>query len=310
MRVAVIGAGGVGGYFGARLATGGQEVTFIARGRHLEALRLDGLRVNSVLGDLVVRPVLAADSTSGVGVVDAVLICVKTWQLEQALDLLPPLIGPSTVVVTLQNGVEAPEQAAAVVGRQRVLPGVVRIFAQLAEPGLVRHVGGPASLVIGGWQAGPSSSAQALQAVFEQCRVSAQASLDVWPQLWEKFLFVVPFGGLGAAVDAPIGRLRSDAGLRGMLVAAMREIADVGRALGVDLAPDVVERSLAFVDEQPATGTSSLQRDVLAGRPSELEAWNGAVARLGRQTGVATPVNRVLYEILRARGGRQAPDVG
>jgi 2-dehydropantoate 2-reductase len=168
----------------------------------------------------------------------------------------------------------------------------------------VRHVGGPASLVIGGYHAGPSSGAQRLQALFEQCGVSAQASLDVWPQLWEKFLFVAPFGGLGAAVDAPIGRLRATAGLRALLVAAMREIADVGRALGIDLAPDVVERSLAFVDQQPAAGTTSLQRDLLASRPSELEAWSGAVVRLGLRAGVDTPINRVLYEVLDARDGR------
>ena len=298
MKIAVIGAGGIGGYFGGRLAAAGHEVGFVARGAHLEALRRDGLTVRSVNGDFTVAPARATDDPRELGAADVVMFAVKTWQLEQATALLAPLMGSGTAVLTTQNGVEAPQQVADVVGREAVLPGLAKIFASIEEPGVIRHVGGPASLAFAEWDDSPSDRVERLRTALAEAGVAATVPESVWTELWAKFLFVVPFGGLGAVTDAPIGVLRSQPGTRRLLEDAMREIRDVGHALGVRLPGDIVESTMAFVDQQPPEGRSSLQRDLLSGRPSELDAWNGAVARLGSGVGVATPIHALLYEVL------------
>jgi 2-dehydropantoate 2-reductase len=301
MKVAVIGAGGTGGYFGGRLAAGGHEVTFLARGAQLEALRRDGLAVDSVDGDFSLAPVWATDDTREVGAVDAVLLCVKTWQLGPAIAALPPLIGAGTAVVTVQNGVEAPAEVAEAVGRDVVLPGIARIFASVDGPGRVRHVGGPASLTFAEWDNRSTARVERTRTALRECAVPSDVPDDIWVELWAKFLFVVPLGGVGAAAGLPVGVLRSRPGTRRLLTEAMQEIESVARARGVRLASDVVPATMAFLDQQPAGGTSSLQRDILSGKRSELDAWTGAVVRLGEQTGTATPVNRVLYDVLSAR---------
>ena len=301
MRIAVIGAGGVGGYFGGHLAARGYDVSFLARGAHLAALRRDGLTVKGMAVDLTVSPVRSTDDPREIGAVDVVLLAVKTWQLGPAISVLEPLLGPDTAVVTLQNGVDAPTEVARVIGRDAVLPGLAKIFASLEGPGVVRHVGGPASLTFAEWDNRPSDRVDRLRAALADSGVAVTAPTNVWADLWTKFLFVAPFGGLGAVTDAPIGVLRSRPGTRQMLVDGMTEIQRLASAMGVTLADDVVTATMAFVDQQPAAGTSSLQRDILSGRPSELEAWTGAVVRLGACVGTATPVNGFLYEVLTLR---------
>jgi 2-dehydropantoate 2-reductase len=301
MKVAVFGTGGTGGYFGGRLAAAGHEVGFIARGEHLAALRRDGLTVSSVAGDFAVAPVRATDDPRDLGPVDAVLLGVKTWQLPDALAALPPLLGEGTAVVTMQNGVEAPGEVAAAVGRDQVLPGVAKIFAMVDGPGRIRHTGGPASLAFGEWDNRPSRRVDDLRAALREAGVAVDEPADVWVELWAKFLFVVPLGALGAATDAPVGVVRSRPGLRDLLADAMREVDQLARARGVALPDGIVDTSLAFVDRQPEAATSSLHRDIAAGRPSELDAWTGAVVRLAAEAGTPAPVNRVLYEILSLR---------
>jgi 2-dehydropantoate 2-reductase len=300
MRFAVIGAGALGGYFGGRLARSGHDVHFVARGDNLAALLRSGLQVRSVTGDFVVAPASASAGTADVGEVDAVLLGVKTWQLDSAIDLVHPLMGPDTVVVTMQNGVEAPDQVAQAVGRQAVLPGAAKIFATLTAPGEVTHFGGPGSLTFGEWDGALSPRAGRLRSVMENAGITAVVSDDITAALWEKFLFVVPFGGLGAVTNSPIGVLRSRPGTRALLRQGMEEICAVARARSVRLADDAVARALEFTDALPAQGRTSLQRDLLSGRPSELRAWNGAVVRLGEHVMVPTPVNRFLYEVLSA----------
>jgi 2-dehydropantoate 2-reductase len=301
MRVAVVGAGGTGGYFGGRLAAADHDVSFVARGANLDALRRDGLSVESVAGDFAVAPVPATHDTREIGQVDAVLLCVKTWQLPAATAALPSLVGPDTVVLTMQNGVEAPDEVASVVGRGAVLPGVAYIFAELVGPGRVRHFGGPASLAFGEWDGGSSARVEALRAALAGAGVGAHVPADIWVELWNKMVLIVAFGGLGAAAGAPIGVLRSRPGTRRLLADAMAEVAAVGRAHGVALADDIAPVSLGFLDQQTPSGTTSLQRDIWAGQPSELEAWTGAVVRLGAETGTPTPINSFLYEVLAAR---------
>lgn len=307
MRIAVVGAGGVGGYFGGRLACAGHEVAFVARGAHLDAMRRRGLVVDSVAGDFVVTPVRATDDPTSIGPVEVVVLCVKTWQLAAAVEALPPLVGAGTAVVTVQNGVEAPFEVADAVGREAVLPGVAKIFAGVDGPGRVRHVGGPASLAFTEWDNQVSARVDRFRTALHEAGVKVDVPGDIWTELWAKFLFVVPLGGLGGVTGEPVGVLRSRPGTRRLLAAAMAEIAQLARARGVGLPEGIVETTLGFVDAQPAEATSSLQRDVQAGRRGELDAWTGAVVRLAAQSGTAAPVHGVLHELLSLRVERGNP---
>ena len=304
MRIAVLGTGGIGGYFGGRLAAAGHDVTFVARGAHLEAIRERGLQVASVAGDFTVHPASATDDPASAGVVDVVLLAVKTWQLPPVLETLPSIVGPATAVVTTQNGVEAPDQVAAVVGRGAVLPGIAKIFAFIDGPGRITHAGGPASLAFDEWEPRPGGASERVVRLRQAVAASGAASPepdDIWAELWSKMLMVVPFGGLGAALAATIGELRGNPARRALLRDAMREVESLARARGIRLPEKVVEGTLAFVDDQPADATTSLQRDLLEGRPSELDAWTGAVVRLAADAGVDVPLHRLLLELLRSR---------
>ena len=304
MRIAVLGTGGIGGYFGGRLAAAGHDVTFVARGPHLAAIRDHGLVVTSVAGDFTVQPARVTDDVASIGEVDTVLLAVKTWQLVPMLEVLPGLVGPDTAVVTTQNGVEAPGEVATVVGRESVLPGIAKIFAFIESPGHVTHAGGPASLVFDEWSTLPGAPSARVTRLREAVTASGAVSPvpeNIWAELWSKMLFVVPFGGLGAALDATIGELRSKPSSRALLQDAMREVEAVARARGVALPASVVAGTMAFVDDQPAGATTSLQRDLLEGRPSELDAWTGAVVRLASESGVDVPLHRLLLEVLTSR---------
>jgi 2-dehydropantoate 2-reductase len=312
MRIAMFGAGGTGGYFGARLARAGEPVVFIARGDHLRAIRENGLRVDSVEGDFVVRPALVTDDPAKAGTVDVVFVGVKAWQVPEVAQAIPPLIGPDTFVIPLQNGVEAADQLASVLGRERVVGGSAKVLTFISAPGCIRHLGGPASITIGELDHRPSERTERLRDALSRGGIAAGISPDIHVALWEKFLFIVPLGGIGAVTRAPVGTLRTFPETRRMLEEGMREILAVARGRKVALKEDLVGRTMDFVDSLPPEGTVSMQRDILDGRPSELEAWNGAVVRLGKQVGVATPLHDYLYRTLlpqemKARGRAQFP---
>jgi 2-dehydropantoate 2-reductase len=307
MRVAVFGTGGVGAYFGARLAEVGNEVVFVARGDHLDAIRTHGLRVDSVLGDMLVKPATASDSAAGVGTVDVVLLGVKTWQVAGIAPALKPLLGPETLVVPLQNGVETADLLTAELGARHVAGGVCGGICFIVAPGHVKHIGGVTFIKFGELDRTKSVRVERLRAEFAKAKVDASVPDDIRVTLWEKLVLVVPFGGLGAVSRAPIGVLTKTPETRALLAAGMREIAAVAAAQGVRLPPDTLERTLAMLDRTTPAGTSSLQRDIAAGKPSELDAWTGAVVRLGAATGVPTPLHTFLYAALlplerRARG--------
>lgn len=307
MRIAVFGSGAVGGYFGARLAQAGEEVTFIARGAHLQAIREHGLFVESGLGDFRIHPAQATDRPEEAGPADVVLVGVKAWQVREATQGMAPLIGPKTFIVPLQNGVEAPEQLAAFWGAERVLGGLCRIISAVVQPGHIRHGGMEPYVAFGELDNRRSARAERLQAVFARAGVRAEVPPDIHVALWEKFLFIAPFAGLGAATRAPVGLLRSIPQTRQMLEGAINEAFAVGRARGVRLPDDAPARTMALIDDMPAEGTTSMQRDIAAGRPSELDSLVGAVVRLGQEAGVDTPLHTFVYNILwpqerRARG--------
>jgi 2-dehydropantoate 2-reductase len=307
MRVAVFGTGGVGAYFGARLAEAGNEVAFIARGAHLDAIRTNGLRVDSVLGDMLVAPSAASESAADVGPVDVVLLGVKTWQVASVARDLQPLLGPDTLVVPLQNGVETADTLVAALGARHVAGGVCGGFCFIVGPGHIKHIGGITFIKFGELDGVRSARVERLRAEFAKAHVDASVPDDIHVALWEKMVLVVPFGSLGAVSRAPIGTIMQTRETRALLEAGAREIGEVAKARGVPLSGDTVERTIALLDATTPSGTSSLQRDIAAGKPSELDAWTGAVVRLGRQTGVPTPLHAFVYAALlplerRARG--------
>jgi 2-dehydropantoate 2-reductase len=295
MRIAIFGTGGAGGYFGAQLARAGEEVVFIARGDHLRAIQRDGLTIETPRGEMVVRPFQATDDPAEVGVVDVVLVGVKAWQVPEAAAAIRPLVGPGTFVVPLQNGVEASSQLAAVLGSGPVLEGLCGTLSWVTGPGRIRSLGKVHFVKFGERDNRASERAERLRAAFERAGVKVEVPSDVHQALWAKFLFVVSLGGVGSVTRVPVGVIRTVPETRAMLERCMREILSVARARGVALADPVIPDTLAFVDSLDADGTTSLQRDIVAGRPSELEAWNGAVVRFGREAGVATPLHEFIY---------------
>jgi 2-dehydropantoate 2-reductase len=290
----------VGGYFGGRLAEVGEEVTFIARGATLAALREKGLRVDSINGDFIIKPARATDDPRTIGEVDVVLIGVKTWQLKEAAESIKPIVGKNTVVVTLQNGVDAGDQVAEVIGAEHVAPGVCGVVAFIVEPGHIRHAANPTPFVkFGEMDNRPSPRLEALRDAFMRAKVSAEVAPDVHVALWMKLMFLGPSSGIGALTRSPIGEWRAKPETRRMMEEAMGEIYTVGRARGVKLPPDAVAKSIAFVDSVAPDATMSMQRDIMAGKQSELEAQIDAIVRFGKAAGVPTPVHGMLYEKLR-----------
>jgi 2-dehydropantoate 2-reductase len=297
MRIGVFGTGGAGGHFGAKLAGAGEDVVFIARGEHLAVIRQNGLVVETPEGEILVRSP-ATDDPREAGPVDVVLLGVKTWQVEDAARAMEPMVGTETFVVPLQNGVEAAGQLAAVLGAECVVGGLCATFSWIAAPGRIRSIGQVNSIRFGELDQRPSRRTELLRAAFERAGVQAAIPADIHVALWEKFLFVVPFGGVGAVARVPVGALRSLPETRRMLERGMEEIVAVGRARGVALPDGAVAKAMGFLDALDPAGTTSLQRDITEGRPSELEAWNGAVVRLGREAGVPTPLHEFLYASL------------
>lgn len=298
-RVAVFGSGAVGGYFGGRLAEAGEDVTFIARGVHLRALREDGLSVESPAGDFHIKPVRATDDPSDVGPVDVVLLGVKAWQVHEAARAMRPLVGADTMVLPLQNGVEAPSELVDVLGAEPVLGGLCKIAAAAVSPGRIRHMGIDPVVTFGELDGRRSERIAALKRVFDAATgVRAEISEDILAAMWGKFVFICGVSGLGAITRVPVGVFRAQPETRALLAKVMEEVGAVAAARGIDLGENSVGRTLAFIDDLPAQATASMHRDIVEGRPSELEYQNGAVVRLGQAAGVETPVNRLIYHCL------------
>ena len=307
MRIAIIGAGGVGGYFGARLATAGEDVTFIARGAHLEAMRERGLRILSPLGDCTVRPVNAESDSALVGAVDLVIVAVKLWSTEEAMRAAEPLLGPASALLSFQNGVEAVEIASRRCGRERVLGGVAHIAAVIEEPGVIRTTGTLARLTFGELDGRASARTETLLAACTRAGITAAISPDIERAIWEKFIFIAGLSGMNALTRMPTGAIRSDPATRAMLRDVMAEVAAVARARGVAVAPDIADAQMRFIDTLAPEMTSSMLGDLTRGRRLEVEWLSGAVVRLGAEAGVPTPLNRAVYVALKLHAGGAPP---
>jgi 2-dehydropantoate 2-reductase len=300
MKVAIIGAGAVGGYYGARLAQAGHDVVLIARGANLEAIRAGGVRVRSTLGNLEVR-VRAESDPSRVGPVDLVIVAVKTYSSREAFRLVPPLVGPETAVLSLQNGVDSADDLSAVVGRAPMLAGTTYIGATLVEPGVVEHVGTVRRIVFGEAFGERIVSARVLRIcrAMAAADIQAETAADSRVPLWEKFIFLAPIAGLTAAARLPVGPAWAQPAFREAVDRAMAEIEALARHGGIPVAADVRAQKLRYLDASPPTMRSSMMVDITSGRPLELEALMGAVVRRGLAAGIPTPVMATLYGILK-----------
>jgi len=295
MRIAVMGAGGVGGYFGARLAQAGHDVAFVARGRHLLAMKERGLEVKSGLGDVRLLRPLATDDPATMGWFDAVLFAVKLWDTESAAAAIKPLLAAGGVVIPFQNGVESIERVGAVVGAAQVMGGVAYIAAKISEPGVIAHTGTMARLRFGTVLPSQQPAAEALLAACKGAGVDAEMVADIRLALWMKFVFLTALSGMTAATRQPIGVIRADPDMRATFEAAMREVWTVGRARGIALPDDFVATQMAFGDGLPAEMKASMLHDLDAGNRLEAPWLSGAVARMAKESGLSAPVNATLY---------------
>ena len=299
MRVVVFGTGGVGGYFGGRVAQADEDVTFIARGEHLRAIQNTGLKVDSLNGDFIIYPAQATNDVSEVGEVDLVIVGVKAWQVPEAAREMKPLVGSKTLVLPLQNGVDAVPQLASELGVEHVIGGLCRIVSFVVEPGHIRHAGFTPSIVIGELDNQRTERITRIEQLFKRAGLEITIAPDIQVALWMKFLFIASFSGVGAVANAPAGKLRTDPELRAQILKAMEEIYALAHARGISLSPNALETAMGAVDALPEDATSSMQRDIAAGKPSELESQNGAVVRMARENGVEVPTHEFIYQSLR-----------
>jgi 2-dehydropantoate 2-reductase len=298
MQITVMGTGGVGGYFGARLASAGHDVTFIARGKQLAALREHGLRIESPRGNLHLRDLKVTDTPAQAGATDLVLFGVKLWDTESAAEAIKPLLRENTAVVSFQNGVVKDEVLRGVLGDAHVVGGVCYIAATIAEPGLIRHSGAMQKLVFGEYDGTRSERVTRFHDACVEAGIDVELSGDIRRAIWEKFVFLVGLSGATSTVRTPIGPIRALARSRGFLRGLMDEAVQVARAEGVSLPQDYADDRMAFCDQVPATMTSSMHHDLERGGRLEVQWLSGDVVARGERLGVAVPCNRAVFDIL------------
>jgi 2-dehydropantoate 2-reductase len=298
VRIAVIGTGGVGGYYGGLLACQDHEVTFLARGAHLEAIRENGLQIKSIHGDFVVSPARAMDDPAQIGPVDLVLFCVKTYDTGSTTRAIQPLIGQDTLVLSLQNGVDAAERIGEIVGQEHILGGATWLSSAIEAPGVIKQVSQFRRIVFGPLDGQTNTRHQDLLEAFRQTGIDVELSEDIQKVLWTKFVFISAASSLGGLTRLPMGDYRHVPETRAMIRRLMEEVESVARSQKVDLDRDVTDQSLAFMDAAAPHIKASMQLDVEAGRMFELESMIGVIGRKGREANVPTPTADMIYAAL------------
>ena len=298
MKLAVMGSGAIGGYLGARLAAAGAEVTFLARGAHLAAIRAHGLSIRSPLGDLRITPAAATDEPAAVGAVDLVLLGTKLYDVEAAAAAIAPMVGPETAVVCLQNGIDAAEIVARRYGPRHVLGAVVMINGEIMAPGVIRH-NALNRLTVGELDGGETARLAGLVALAARAGIETVPSPDIRLDIWRKFLLLAPMAALSAMTRVPLARIWAHPETWGLAEEGMREVVAVAQAQGIALGEEDVQRTLAFVRGMPATWRASLAVDLEEGRRLEIDWLAGAVVRLGQASGIDTPVHRIALGVLK-----------
>jgi 2-dehydropantoate 2-reductase len=309
MKILVMGSGGVGGLYGGRLASMGCDVTFVARGAHLAAMREHGLLIeNETQGNSLIKPVKVTDDPTSAGTPDLIIFAVKLWDTEAVAKLLKPIAGPDTAVLSLQNGVVKDDILRRVFGDQALMGGVAYVGTHIARPGVINQVGTLQRLVFGEYDGRQSDRSEKLLAALQKAGIQAELSTDIRRTLWEKYTFLVGLSGATASMRTTIGPVRENPQTRAFLHDLMKEAVSVGRALGVALPADYADDRLKFADGVPATMDSSLHHDLKNGNRLEVEWLAGGVVQLGKKVGVATPCNRAVWDVLALMSNGPLPD--
>jgi 2-dehydropantoate 2-reductase len=299
MKIAVIGAGGVGGTFGAALAKAGADVWFLARGAHLAAMRTTGLRITGGRGETHVEPTQATDDPAAIGHADVVLFCVKLWDVESAGEHIRPLVGPSTAVIPLQNGIDASDRLIPILGAAAVMGGVAQVSATIEAAGVVRQTGTFMRLVFGELAGGRSARGEAFLAMCRKAGFDADHSDNIRTELWLKFIVLATNSAITAATRSPFGKLRDDPDIMALFETATKEVVAVGKAAGIALPDDAAQRNMSFLAGAPPAMMASMAHDLIRGNRIELPWLSGKVVSMGRELGVPTPVHAVLYAVLK-----------
>lgn len=298
MNIAVYGAGGVGGYFGARLAQVGNNVTFIARGKHLEAIQKNGLQLKSIKGDFLLQPAKAVAEISEVKNIDLILICVKTWQLVEVAEKIKAILNSNTLIISLLNGAENASILCNIIDKKHVLGGLCKIISKIEDYGIINHISYEPTIVFGELDNKNSKRAIALEQLFLNAGIKTILAEDIQKEIWTKFLFISTISAIGALTRATLGEMIAIPQIKKMMFQTAKEIECIALAKGINFPKDTIAKQFQIIDSQPYNATSSLQRDILEGKPSELEAQNGAIVKMGIELGIPTPVNSFIYYCL------------
>ena len=298
MKILIFGIGGVGGYFGGKLAQAGYNVTMIARGKHREAINKNGLEVESINGNFKVKPNLVADELAEVPTPDLVILGIKSWQIQEVANKLKPIISTETMVLPLQNGANNVEKLLEILPKQNVLAGLCHIVSFLEKPGKIKHVSFEPRITFGEIDNSTSERIQGLKTVFEKAGITNFNPENIQLEIWKKFLFITTVSGLGGLTRVSIDKIRESEYLYDLVLKTAQEIKLVANAKGIPLAEEHLEKAFEIIQNQPAGTTASTQRDIMAGRPSELENFNGFIVKEAEKLGIATPVNKMIYECL------------
>ncbi len=298
MNIVIYGTGGVGGYFGARLAQAGNNITFIARGKHLEAIQKNGLQLISPKGDYMVYPAHATANIAEVTDIDLILVCVKARQLETAAKEINQVLSEKTMVISLLNGVNNTEVLGAVINKKHLLGGLCKVVSKIEDFGIINHISFEPTIVFGELDNVKTERAFSLEKLFLNAGITTKLAENIQTEIWTKFLFISTISAIGALTRATLGEIISSPQLKEIMNQTAKEIVLVAKAKGISLPETIVEKQFQIMESQPYDTTSSLQRDVLEGKPSELEAQNGAVVKMGLELGIPTPTNSFIYYCL------------
>lgn len=310
MNILIIGTGGVGGYFGGKLAHARNQVTFVARGKHLEAIRENGLIVKSLKGDFKIHPANVTENISATGSPDLIILGIKAWQVKDLVKEIKPLLHHETIILPLQNGVMAGEELSQILGKKHVLGGLCRIFSKIEAPGVISHFGVEPEIVFGELDNRKTARIKHLREVFLKSDIKATIPEDIQTELWKK-LMIIGSGGLLALTRSSYGGVRENPESRELMRKLLMEIHAVANKAGAHIEPGFVEKTMNYIDSYPYDSTTSLARDIWAEKPSEIEYQNGTISHFGEKFGIETPVNKFVYHCLlpmerRARGKKEA----
>ncbi len=297
MKIAIIGSGGVGGYFGGKLANAGLDVAFLARGEHLKAIKANGLSVKSILGDFKVDAVKVTNKIQEIGYVDLIILGVKAWQIKEVAPDLQSIINENTIILPLQNGILAAEELKEQINAKHIIGGLCRIISKVEAPGVINHFGVTPSIVLGEFNNAKTERILKIKELFDQAGIKSTVAENIDAELWKKFISIC-VSGLLAVSGTTYGEMRDLKETRQMMVELLNEIYQLSKKTGIQIEPDFVDKTISFTDSLPYDSTSSLTRDVWEGKPSEIEYQNGTVVRLGEKYGIDTPVNRFIYSCI------------